>query len=315
MDVFYIILISICSLAALTLLGAFVCFLMVFYSPTRKPLPEGEYDIPKGDIYEEFREDMVRWQKQLRKMECEEFEIRSRDGLTLRGKYYEYEKGAPLEIMFHGYKGNAERDLSGGVERCFNLKRNTLIISQRAHGDSDGHVITFGYKERLDCLDWVDFAVKHFGKEQKIIITGISMGAATVLMAAGEPLPESVLCVLADCGYSSTREIICKIVREMHLPTFLIYPLIRLGAIIFGGFDPNKSEPQEAVKRAKIPIIFVHGDNDEFVPAYMSQKMYELCPTEKAILMVEGAGHGLAFPKDQQGYYKAVGAFEEVWNK
>lgn len=315
MNILYIILISIGSLAALILLGAFICFLMVFYSPKRKPLPEGEYDIPKGDIYEEFREDMVRWQKQLRKMECEEFEIRSRDGLTLRGKYYEYEKGAPLEIMFHGYRGNAERDLSGGVERCFNLKRNTLIVSQRAHGDSDGHVITFGYKERLDCLDWVDFAVKHFGKEQKFIITGISMGAATVLMAAGEPLPESVLCVLADCGYSSTREIICKIVRELHLPVFMVYPLIRLGAIIFGGFDPNKSEPQEAVKRAKIPIIFVHGDNDDFVPAYMSERMYELCPTEKAIFMVKGAGHGLAFPKDQEGYYKAVGGFEKVWNK
>ena len=83
-------------------------------------------------------------------MDCEEVEIRSRDGLTLRGKYYEYEKGAPLEIMFHGYRGNAARNLSGGVERCFTLKRNTLIVSQRAHGNSEGHVITFGYKEKYD---------------------------------------------------------------------------------------------------------------------------------------------------------------------
>ena len=315
MNEFEITLTVIGSLAALILIASFICFMKVFYSPKRKPLPKGEYDIPEGDIYEVFREDMVRWQKQLSEMKCERFEIRSRDGLKLRAKYYEYEKGAPLEIMFHGYKGNAERDLSGGVERCFKLKRNVIIVNQRAHGESDGHVITFGYKEKFDCLDWINFAVEHFGKDQKIIITGISMGAATVLLASGEDLPHNVVSVLADCPYSSTKEIICKIVRELRLPVPIIYPLIRLGAMIFGGFDPNKSEPREAIKRAKVPIIFVHGDNDDFVPLAMSEEMYEICPTEKAILKVKGAGHGLAFPVDQKGYYKAVGDFESVWKK
>lgn len=315
MSPIYIALIVLGALIFLIFAAALVCFLMVFYSGKRKKLPDGEYDIPDGEIYEEFRTEMVNWQKALRKMDCEEIEITSRDGLTLRGKYYEYEKGAPLEIMFHGYRGNAERDLSGGVERCFTLKRNTLIVSQRAHGDSDGHVITFGYKEKLDCLDWIKFANERFGKDQRIIITGISMGASTVLLAAGEELPENVLCVLADCGYSSARAIICKILRQMNLPVLLLYPIIRLGALIFGGFDPDKAEPIEAVCRTKIPIIFVHGDDDDFVPCYMSQEMYDLCPTEKAFFIAKGAGHGLAFPKDQSGYYKAVGDFEKVWNK
>lgn len=315
MNAFEITLTVIGSLAVLILLAAFICFLKVFYSPKRKPLPEGEYDIPRGRVYEEFREDMVRWQKQLRELKHESFEIRSHDGLTLRGKYYEYEKGAPLEIMFHGYEGNADRDLSGGVERCFHLKRNTIIVNQRAHGDSEGHVITFGYKEKLDCLRWIDFAVEHFGPEQEIIITGVSMGAATVLLASGESLPKNVVSVLADCPYSSTREIICKIVREMGLPVKIIYPLIRLGAIIFGGFDPDKCEPEEAVKRATVPIIFVHGDADDFVPLYMSEKMYEVCSAGKALYVSPGAGHGLAFPKNQEGYYKAVRDFECVWKK
>ena len=315
MDPVQIILIILASIVALIVATSFFCFLLTFYSGKRKPLPEGEYEIPKGNVYEEFREDMINWQKSLRKMECECFEIRSRDGLTLRGKYYEYEKGAPLEIMFHGYRGNAERDLSGGVERCFKLKRNTLIVSQRAHGDSDGHVITFGYKERYDCLDWIDFAVKHFGEDQKILITGISMGASTVLMAAGETLPPSVLCVLADCGYSSTRDIIRKVLGDINLPAPVFYPLVRLGAILFGGFDPNKCNPIDAVKRCTIPIIFIHGDEDDFVPSYMSEKMYEVCPTPKAIYIASGAGHGLAFPKDQEKYYDEVRAFEKVWNK
>lgn len=315
MESLYIIMIILGGLLLLTLVTSLICFMMTFYSPRRKPLLEGEYEIPDGDIYEEFRDAMIEWQKSLRAMPCEQVEIRSRDGLTLRGRYYEYEAGAPLEIMFHGYRGNAERDLSGGVERCFKLKRNTLIVSQRAHGDSDGHVITFGYKERLDCLDWIDFAINRFGKEQKILITGISMGAATVLMAAGEALPENVVCVLADCGYSSAKEMICKTIREMRLPAGLLYPFVRLGGMIWGGFDPNRAEPIEAVKRCKIPIIFVHGDGDQFVPCYMSERMYEVCSTEKELFIVKGAGHGLAFPKDQEGYYKEVGDFEKVWNK
>ena len=315
MDPLQIVLIVLASFALLVVAFAYVCFRLVFYSAARKPLPEGEYDIPEGDIYEEFREDMVNWQKALTETKCKTFEITSRDGLALIGRYYEYAPGAPLEIMFHGYRGNAVRDLSGGVERCFNLQRNTLIVSQRAHGDSDGHVITFGYYEKYDCLDWVNFAVHHFGDDQKIILTGISMGAATVLMASGEKLPDNVVCILADCGYSSTRGIIRKVLKDIHLPAPIVYPFIRLGGILFAGFDPNKCNPIEAVKKTKVPIIFIHGDTDDFVPHQMSREMYDVCPTEKAIYICEGAGHGLAFPKDQQKYYAAVRDFEKVWNK
>lgn len=314
MEPIHVVLIIIFSLIALTLSAAFVCFMLTFYSGKRKPLPEGEYDFPTGKIYEEFHGDIMRWQDSLRGMSAERVETVSYDGLTLRGKYYEYKKGAPLEIMFHGYKGNAFRDLCGAVERCFKLGRNALIVDQRAHGESEGHVITFGYKERFDCLTWIKFAAERFGKDQKILITGISMGASTVLMAAGEDLPENVVSVLADCPFSSTKGIICKVMQDMHLPSKLFYPFVRLGAILFGGFDPNKCEPIEAVKRCKIPIIFIHGDSDDYVPCHMSQKMYEICPTEKAIFVAKGAGHGLAFLKDADGYYRAVREFDKKIN-
>ena len=315
MDPLEIVLIVLAAIAFIVIVFAYVGFRLTFYAAARKPLPEGEYDVPEGEIYEEFREQMIEWQKSLAETKCKTFEICSRDGLTLRGRYYEYAPGAPLEIMFHGYRGNPMRDLGGGVERCFNLQRNTLIVSQRAHGESDGHVIGFGYYEKYDCLDWVNFAVHHFGDNQKIILTGISMGAATVLMASGEKLPDNVVCVLADCGYSSTRGIIRKVLKDIHLPAPIVYPFVRLGAIMFAGFDPNKCNPIDAVKNAKVPIIFIHGDNDDFIPCQMSQDMYEACPTEKAMYVCKGAGHGLAFPKDQQGYYAAVRDFEKVWNK
>lgn len=303
------------GISLVILVASLTCYFMTFYSPKRKKPGPDEYDIPEGEIYEVYRDAMVNWQKATRQMKHEEIEIKSRDGLTLRGKYYEYAPDAPIEIMFHGYKGNAERDLSGGVDRCFRLGRSVIIVSQRSHGDSDGHTISFGIKECLDCVDWAEYASKRFGSQAKLILTGISMGASTVLMAGGEKLPDNVVCILADCGYSSPKEIIKKVVRDMRMPVALVYPFIRLGAFIFGRFDLESNSPIEAVKRCKVPIIFVHGENDDFVPCQMSREMYEVCQSPKAIYTVPGAGHGLAFPADIDGYIREVRAFETHWNE
>lgn len=297
------------------LAASFVCFMMVFYSPKRKPLGPDEYEIPKGEIYEVFREDMIAWTKQIRSMPHEDIEIRSTDGLTLRAKYFEYAKDAPIELLFHGYKGNAERDLCGGVERCFRLGRNAMIIDQRASGRSDGHVITFGIKESADCYEWVKYTVARFGKEKKIIIGGISMGAATVMMATRFDLPENVVCVLADCGYTSPKEIIKKVVKEMKLPADLIYPFIRLGALIYGRFNLEETSAMETMKKCTVPVVFVHGDDDAFVPYDMSVRLHDACTSEKKILItIHGAGHGLAFPVDQDGYVNQLAEVRDSWN-
>lgn len=296
------------------LLISFICFRIVFYSPKRKVLGSDEYDIPKGEIYKQFRDEMVAWIDEIRTLPHEDVSIISRDGLTLRGKYYEYAEGAPVELLFHGYHGTAERDLCGGVSRCFSIGRNALMIDQRASGKSDGHVITFGVKERLDCVDWANYAAKRFGKDSKIILTGISMGAATVMMAAGEELPENVVCILADCGYSSARDIIKKILKEMHLPIGPTYFFIKAGARIFGRFDLEETSPLEVVKKSRVPIIFIHGEDDDFVPCDMSRKLYESCASLKKLVTVPLAGHGLAFPVDKENYLHALRAFEKEWN-
>ena len=303
------------ALIAVALITSFVCFMMVFYSPSRKPLGPDEYEIPEGEIYEVFREDMIAWTKAIRAMPQEDVEITSHDGLTLRGKYYEKDPTLPIEILFHGYKGNAERDLCGAVERAFSVNRNALIVNHRAAGPSDGHVISFGINERRDCLAWVDYAIKKFGKDVKLVITGISMGAATVMMASGEDLPDNVISVLADCGYTSPKEIICKVVKDMKLPVKLLYPFIKLGARIFGRFDLEEASPIEAMKRCKIPIVFVHGDADDFVPHDMSERLYEACASEKKrFISVPGAGHGLAFPVDRESYVNQLNEVYDEWN-
>ncbi len=298
-------------LALLVLLTSYICYRRVFYSKKRHLPGPDEYDFPEGEIYEPFHEDMTRWTKMIRSMPREDIEMQTPDGLTLRGKYYEHHKGAIVEILFHGYGGYSERDLSGGVERCFALGRSAILVDQRGAGRSDGSVVTFGIKERRDCVEWAKFVSQRFGAETKIVLTGISMGAATVMMAAGEEdLPENVVCVLADCGFSTARDIIKKVIREMKLPANLLYPFVRLGGYIFGHFDLEETTPLAAVKKCKVPMIFIHGDTDDFVPCEMSAALYEACASQKSFRVIHGAGHGLAFPVDQEGYVRALADFQ-----
>ncbi len=295
-------------LALFSLLISYICFLRIFYSPKRKHAEE--YPTPIGEIYDPFREDMIRWMKFTRTLPHEDISIKSFDGLTLRGKYFEYRKGAPIEILMHGYRGCAERDMSGGVNRCHALERSALVVDHRASGESEGHVITFGIHESRDCVSWVNYIIEHIDKDAKIILTGISMGAATVMIAAArEDLPKNVVGVLADCGYTSAKEIIKKVMREMRLPPNLLYPFVRLGGRLFGHFDVDETSPIESMRRARVPVIFFHGDTDAFVPAEMSAKNYEACVTKKRLVTINGAGHGLCFPVDKETYFEELKFF------
>lgn len=289
------------------LVGCRMCYRKAFYAPPRKK-QEG-INLPQGKIYEPYWEDMTAWATAVRNMPFQQLEITSFDGLKLRGRFYEYAPGAPIEMMFHGYRGDSERDMPGGVQRCFKLGRSALLIDQRCAGDSEGKTITFGINEHRDCLQWVDYVVERFGPDVKIILTGISMGASTVLMAAGRPLPANVIGVIADCGYSSPKEIIQIVIRKMGLPVKPSYPFVKLAARLYGGFRLESYSPMEAVKQATVPIIFIHGQDDDFVPCWMSEQMYEACTARKRLLTIPGAGHGLACLADPEGYYQALREF------
>ena len=295
--------------AALVLLITLICFYMAFFVPSHGPVPQDQYPVPEGKVYEPFRDRMIHWMKDLRALPCQDFCITSHDGLNLHGRYYEYAPGAPIELMFHGYRGNAERDLCGGVQRCFQLGRSAFLVDQRGSGESDGNVITFGIKEHLDCRNWVDFMVSHFGQDVKILLTGISMGASTVLMAAGKSLPSQVKGVLADCGFTSAKAIMFEVIRKMKLPPKLLYPFVRLAARLFGGFALESDSAVEAVRKATLPIIFYHGDADDFVPCYMSKENYDACASRKALVIIPGAGHGLSYPVDKQTYLQTLRDF------
>lgn len=303
-----IILIVLPVILALTLSVSYICFRRVFLSHKRKK-DTGEIDLPTGKVYEAYREQLTSWVKQVRSMPHTDVSITSFDGLKLCGKYFEYKKGAPIELMLHGYKGNLERDMSGGVIRAAALGRSALVINHRASGNSEGKVITFGVKESRDCLAWIDFIINNIDKDAKIILTGISMGAATVMSLSDRDLPKNVVGILADCGYTTTEAIIKKVVEDMKLPSGVLMPFIKLGARIFGGFRVDEVSPLSALKNSKYPVIFLHGDSDDYVPFQMSVENYKACVSKKKLVIIEGAGHGLAFPCDPEKYYAALKEF------
>lgn len=309
MNTLLIILLIAAVLAILVLVTSYICFYMAFYNAEKNKTDKEAYSIPEGKIYEPYRDQMIEWQKQIDTMPCEEAEITSFDGLKLRGKYFELNKDAPIELMMHGYRGNSRRDLCGGVNRAFAVGHNVLLVDQRASGRSEGNVISFGINESRDAMSWLEYIEKNFGSDRKVILTGVSMGASTVMMCIERGLPPFVKGILADCGYSSTKDIIKKVIKQMHLPADILYPFVKLGAKIYGKFDLEEIVPIEAVKKCNIPILFAHGDDDDFVPYYMSVDCYNACPSEKLLVTIKGAGHGLCYPAAQEEYVAKLTEF------
>lgn len=314
MKLIWLLIVTVCVLSLAVLLIAYICFHLTFYV-TKKQKQVKEFDLPPGDEYVPYYNTMLNWMKEVKKIPFKEMKITSFDGLTLYGKYYEHSPDAPIELMFHGYRGNAERDLCGGVQRCFALGRNCLIVDQRASGKSEGKVISFGINESRDCMLWVDHLISVFGNEVEIILTGISMGASTVLIAAGEKLPKNIKFVLADCGYTSAKAIIKKVIKDIKLPAGAVYPFIKLGARLYGGFNLEQTSPIKSMEKCKVPVIFFHGEDDGFVPCYMSYENFAACKAKKMLITIPGADHGLSFPADEEKYLTALKEFESNLHK
>ena len=291
------------------LLTSYICFRMTFFVKEKDKILKSNHEIPPGREYEPYREQMIEWQKQIKAMPHESVSIKSFDGLTLRGNYYETRKNAPIELMMHGYRGCSYRDLCGGVTRAFALGHNVLLVDHRASGESEGNVISFGINESKDCLLWIDFLTQKFGQDINVILTGVSMGAATAMMAIERGLPSCVKGILADCGYSSAKDIIKLVIKKMHLPATLLYPFVRLGGMIYGKFDIEEILPRDAVKKSNIPLCFAHGDVDNFVPHSMSVECFDACTSEKQLITIKGAGHGLCYPSSPEEYVKKLSTF------
>ena len=276
------------------------------------PLPHvsDPYTLPRGEAYERHREQSLALIRQMDALPFEPVTILSQDGLRLYGRYYHVRDGAPLQIQMHGYRGDALRDFCGGHKLAREAGLNTLVVDQRAHGKSGGQTICFGVKERYDCLAWAEYAAGRW-PGVPISLAGISMGAATVLMASDLPLPEEVKGVIADCGYSSPRAIIKKVCWDLPRYMRLMYPFLSLSAELFGRFDPDSGSALGAVANTTLPILLIHGEADGFVPCDMSRELAAGCASPVQLEIFPGAGHGGSYLADPQRYGRIVRDFLE----
>lgn len=288
--------------------ASYFCYRLAFSVP--KQSREALFEMPDTEQYAPYSAEARQMISDALEIPYKEAVVTSYDGLRLFGKCYIASADAPWLIMLHGYRSGAERDFCGGLKFGIDSGFNVLLVDQRAHGKSEGKCLTFGIKERYDCLTWINYVISQAGGSCKIALYGMSMGAATVLMAAGSGLPKNVACIVADCGYTSPKAIIKKVIREMHYPVFPTYALVRLGGMLFGGFDIEEYSAVQAMEKCDIPVLFIHGDDDRFVPCDMGRENHRHCRAEgKKLLVVPNAGHGMSYMSDKNAYLGTVSEF------
>lgn len=296
MPVLYLLL----ALLLAVILLCLYCFHTCFYSPKNRK--EDPYALLDGEQYKALSEGIFYCTRRMEESPCQFVSICSHDGLMLSGRYYHHADGAPVMILFHGYRSMALRDSAGGYILGRKAGFNVLAVDQRAHGRSEGRVISFGILERLDCLSWIKYINDRFGSGTPVVISGLSMGAATVLMAADLELPANVAGIIADCPYASPAGIIRKVATDRKFPAKLVYPFIRLSAALFGGFDLEQADALRSVRNAKTPILLFHGEDDRFVPCEMSRNIAKNAGNGCQLYTFPNAGHGLCYTTNPDRY-------------
>lgn len=295
------------GVAAAVLIAAYVCYRIAFYVDKRQL--QNPREMLPGEQYAVLKDRILPLVDEAVAIPYEDVWIPSADGFRLHGRYYETAAGAPVEVQVHGYKSIAIRDFAGGLQHALAAGHNVLLIDQRAHGQSEGRCLTFGILEREDVRLWARYLCDRFGEDVNIVLVGVSMGAASVMMAAELDLPQNVKGIVADSGYTSPKEIICKDIRSRGLPPAVFYPLLRLGAWLYGRFHLEQCSAPSALSNATVPVLFLHGEDDRFVPCEMSRRCYDACVTEKKLVTVADAGHGLEFLVDNAAYTAALTEF------
>lgn len=305
-----IILIILGVLLLLFLGFTFYAYYLVFYSPHKSQRIEERlpHSLVDGDQRVVCKQNI----SHIMTLPFEFVSTRSYDGLRLVARLYRGQPGAPVCLCFHGYRGAAIRDFSGVGSVLIEKGYNVILVDERAHFRSQGHTITYGVKERRDVLSWCEYALETFGSDAELRLFGVSMGAATVLLASSLDLPENVRSICADCPYNSPDGIIYKVSKEDYrLPADLIHPFIVTAAFLFGHFRLRGLSASEEVKKSKIPIQIMHGEADAFVPMYMSREVYEANPALIEYHTFPQARHGLSFIVDRERYLRLLFDFLE----
>ncbi len=275
----------------------------------KKELPWLVEEEIKKTTYAQFYSYIVLGDRWLNEHNAQDVYILNADGLRLHAYWIPAENPKGTIILSHGYRSTMRADFSAVFDLYHNLGLNLLVPHQRAHGESQGKYITFGVKESADVLEWIYFHNRKFGK-YPLILSGLSMGASTVLYLADANLPDNVKGIIADCGFTSPAAIIGSVFRSViHLPAAPTVFVADLFARVIAGFSFYEKDARKSLANAKVPVFMIHGTEDGFVPCQMTEQAYLACSSEKTILLAQGADHGLSFLKEKEKYTEMIITF------
>ena len=281
---------------------SYVCFLNAC-GRQKKPKTEQRELGGLQEIPAPVKELLPKCRQWLDEASSETVTVESKDGLILSGQLFTTPGEAKgIVLLFHGYHSSCRRDLAIQAKALYDTGYHVLLVSQRAHGKSQGKYICFGVKERWDVGAWCCLARRRFG-DLPIGLMGLSMGAATVLMAAGTKLPSQVRCVVGDCGFTTPWAITLRALQYRHkiYPYPVIY-FMNYWCRILAGYDYRDASVPEALKQSKLPVLLIHGEGDLYVPADMSRESAAVDPERIELLLIPKATHAQAIFYDPEQY-------------
>jgi len=260
--------------------------------------------------WEEYKKMIAPRSEWVRSQPLEHITVKARDGITLHADMlYAEGESKGIVVSHHGY--TSMNFANSAIAVFFNkLGYDVLLVDNRAHGKSEGQFVGFGILDRHDCIEWIKLMNEKYGKKD-IILYGVSMGASTVVMAAGSSeLPDNVKAVISDCAFTSPYDVFAHIMkRDYHMAEF---PVMNINDAICrkkAGYGFKDYSTLEAVKTSKTPILFIHGEKDDFVPTWMTEKNFEACNAPKDKLIVGNAGHGASYYENTELYESKIKEF------
>ncbi|OUN88651.1 alpha/beta hydrolase [[Collinsella] massiliensis] len=242
--------------------------------------------------------------------ELDAWTIENEDGLELWAQLYPADEPTHRYVLaVHGYTVD-HRDIAPAIVPFVEAGYNVLTPDERGRGNSEGDFLSMGYLEKRDVVAWANEICAR-DPEAEIVLYGESMGAATVLMASGEDdLPRNVVAVVEDCGYTSAYAMFTDQLQERFgLPEFPFLPAANLVCAARYGFFFSDADAEAVLATCELPILFIHGGADDYVPTYMGEELYDAYDGEKELLIVDGAGHGASSDVDPELYYQTIFAF------
>lgn len=264
---------------------------------------------PLGDSTE-YEERIRRGKCWLREHETETVECQSFDGYRLKGHYYEFPEAEKTLLFFHGWRGNWDGDFAAFTEYFGNGKFNLLVVEERAHGASDGRYIGMGVLEHRDVLSWLHWYQKRKNRTKlPVYLMGVSMGAASVLMASGKKLP-GVKGIIADCAYTNAYEVFKNFGKaRFHVTEYPLIAALNQYCIWKTGVDLKDGDVRKYLGKCRVPVLFVHGKADSFIPPECAEKNYKACPADKQLVLIDGAEHAMSFLVNKEQYILALNQF------